>query len=199
MIKKWNAAVLLVFGMISSGAFALDLTPHEIAASGDGPSIKRFFFQDEDKRVSFRIDSKMTVSGTSAVAAFRFEDINTAGVTLSKSQMKPAAPFDEKNLESYRVAARTFFPPNATNIQLDEEKPDAIAINGWTSRQFVFSYNLFGAPYRRSITFVNYSQTEQIVLDIGAAAPDYEKTYLRGYRVLNSLTDLTTASSSGPT
>lgn len=198
-MKKTIATTLILIGGFFGEARALDLTPHEIAITNDGPPAKRYFFEDGQKRMAFRIDTKMTVSGNSESSAFRFDDITGAGMKLSKSGLKPAAPFDEKNLESYRAAARTFVPPNAANIQIDEEKSNAIAINGWTSRQFVFSYNLFGVPYRRSITFLNYDASEQLVLDISAAAPDYEKTYLRGYRILNSLSDLTTASSSGPT
>ena len=113
--------------------------------------------------------------------------------------MKPEVLFDEKNLVSYRAAARRFLPSDATDVRMEEEKADAIANNGWTSRQFVFTFSLFSIPYRRSITFVNYSEKEQIILDIGAAASDYGKTYLRGYRVLNSLSELTSNSASGPT
>lgn len=198
-MKKTIITTLILVAGFFGEARALDLTPHEIAITNDGPPVKRYFFEDGQKRMSFRIDNKMAVDGNSEASAFRFDDITGAAMKLSKSALKPVAAFDEKNLESYRVAARTFLPPNAANIQMAEEKSDAIAINGWTSRQFVFSYNLFGAPYRRSITFLNYDASEQLVLDISAAAPDYEKTYLRSYKVLNSLSDLTTASSSGPT
>ena len=52
---------------------------------------------------------------------------------------------------------------NATAAQLESEKPNAIPINGWTRHQFIFTYNLFGFPYRRSVTFINYSEKEPIV------------------------------------
>ena len=196
-MKKLPFATLFLCGALFNSADAIDLTPHDVAA--DGPLAKFYFFQDEGKRVAFHIDSNMTVSGTSTSAAFGFNDTSTAGVKLAKSQMKPDLLFNEKNLESYRAAARAFLPPNAANILLDAEKPDAIRINRWTSHQFIFSYNLFGTPYRRSITFLNYSATEQLVLDVSGAVPEYDKTYLQGYRVLNSLSDLTTMSGSGPT
>lgn len=198
-MKKTIATTLILVGVLFGEARALDLTPHEITITNDGPPMRRYFFQDGEKRMAFRIDKNMTVDGNTESSAFRFNDITGAGMKLSKSRLKPQVLFDEKNLDSYRVASRTFLPPNSTNVQLEEEKSDAIAINGWTSRQFVFSYNLFGVPYRRSITFLNYDASEQLVLDISAAAPEYEKIYLRGYRILNSLSDLITASSSGPT
>jgi hypothetical protein len=198
-MKKLIAAALLLSGPIWGQIYALDLTPHEILLSNDGPPLKRYFFQDGDKRLSFRIDNKMTINGASNSVTFGFNDIKGAGMKLSKSQMNPEIPFDQKNLESYRSAARTFLPRDAMNIQLDEEKPNAIAINSWTSHQFIFSYNLFGFPYRCSVTFLNYSEKEQIIFEVDASATDFEKTYMRGYRVLNSISDLSPGSESGPT
>lgn len=198
-MKKLMMAALLLSGAFLREANALDLTPHEIALPNDGPPIKRYFFQDSNRRLGFRIDDKMTASGANESATFRYNDIKTAAMKLSKSQLKPEVLFDEKNLEFYRAAARTLLPPDAKDARLEEEKAAAIAINGWTSRQFIFAYTLFSVPYRRSITFLNYSDKEQLILDIGAAASDYEKTYFRGYRVLNSFSDLTSDSTSGPT
>ncbi len=189
----------LLAAAISSNACALNLTPHEMIVSSDGPPVKRYFFQDESKRLIFRMDNKMTVDGTTVLATFRFDDLKGAGMTLGKSSMKPEMRFDQKNLEQYRFIARSFVPQNATNVQVDSEKPDAVPINGWTSHQFVFNYTLFGFPYRRSVTFINYSEKEQLVLDISGAAADYDKAYMRGYRVLNSLSDLLPANTTGPT
>jgi hypothetical protein len=200
MKKIITAALLLTAALLSEApALDLDLTPHEIALANDGPPIRRYFFQDANKRLGFRMDDKMSASGATDSAVFRFSDIKTAAMKLSKSQMKPEVLFDEKNLVSYRAAARRFVPADAKDVRIAEEKADAIAINGWTSRQFVFTYSLFSIPYRRSITFLNYSEKEQIIFDIGAAATDYEKTYFRGYRVLNSLSELNSNSTSGPT
>jgi hypothetical protein len=197
-MKKWYSAALL-FGLISTGAHALDLTPSEITISTEGPPATRYFFQDEGKRVSYRIDNKMTVKGTSDSVAFAFNDIGTAEMKWSKSPVHPVLPFDEKNLAAYRTAAHTFLPHDATDIQLEEEKPEAIAINGWTSHQFIFTYKMFGVARRRAVTFVNLRAQEQVVFEISAATADYEKAYARGYRVLNSISEMPVMSPPGPT
>jgi hypothetical protein len=176
----------------------LDLTPHEIILGSDGPPMKRYFFEDEGKRLSFRIDNAMATSGSSDAVGFQFADLRNAAMKILRSQTKPAVPFDEKNIQFYRNTARTLLAADAANVELQEEKPNAISINGWTSHQFIYTYTLFGASYRRSITFLNYSETEQFIVDVIAVADDYEKTYARGYRVLNSLTDLP-ISTAGPT
>jgi hypothetical protein len=198
-MKKLFTIVLAITAAFLGELNALDLTPHEIHPTSDGPLVKRYYFEDSIKRLSFRIDNKMTVTGAPDSVAFRFNDIKTAAMTISKSRMSSEMLFDQKNLESYRAAARALLPSDAKNIQLEEEKPDAISINGWTSQQFIFTYDSLGSPCRRSVTFLNYSEKEQIIFDVGASAPDYEKTYMRGYRVLNSFSDLRADSTSGPT
>lgn len=198
-MKKLITAALLLIGLVSGKVHALDLTPHEVTPGSDGPQMKRYFFQDGSKRLTFRIASNMTVGGANDTAAFGFNDVKTGAMKLSKSRFNSEVAFDEKNLEIYRTAARALLPPDAKNVQLEGEKPNAVAINGWTSHQFSFTYNLFGFPYRRSVTFLNYSEKEQIIFDVSAPAPDYEKSYARGYRVLNSLSDLPADRTSGPT
>lgn len=193
------ATAFLLSGVLLSQVNAIDLTPHEVATSNDGPPGKRYFFQDASKRLGFRMDDKMTASGANDSASFRFSDLQTATMKLLKSPLKPELLLDSRNAESFQTTARTFLPRDAKEVRMEEDKPGAIAINGWTSRQFIFSYTMFSIPYRRSITFLNYSEKEQIILDIGAAASDYQKAYVRGYRVLNSLSELTTESGSGPT
>lgn len=198
-MRKQIIPALLFFGSISTGAAALDLTPHEVARESNSPITMRYYFQDAAKRFSFRIDNKMTVHGTSQSASFSFKDIPDGSMKLSKSRLQPELPFEEKNLETYRAAASALLPAEATDVKLEEELPEAIAINGWSSRQYSFTFKLFGVARRRSVTFINFNPQEQIVFEIAAPEVNYEKTYARGYRVLNSLSDLLPGSGSGPT
>lgn len=198
-MKNKLIAAALVVAAFAPEALALDLTPREITITEEGPPVQRYYFQDEARRLSFKIDNKMTVSGASSSATFRFHDLNTAGMKLSQSPFAPAMRFDEKNAGTYRDSARTFLPSDAVAVQLEKEAPDAIAINGWVSRQFTFSYTLFGVPYRSTVTFLNFSAEQQLVLHVNAAASDYAKAYARSYNVLNSIGELRATSKTGPT
>jgi hypothetical protein len=198
-MKTFSATLALLLGTVSSAFCALDLTPHEVTVGVDGPAAKRYYFEHADQRLSFKIDNKMTVSGSTDELSFAFNDIQTAAVKLAQSPMRPVLPFDEKNLELYRASARSFIPPGAADIHLEDELPNAIAINGWKSHQFVFSYNFSGRSRRRTVTFVTLNPEEQVVLDVGAVATDYDKTYARSYRVLNSIAELPAFVKAGPT
>lgn len=195
---KRTFASLAVASVCLNTAFAINLQPRETTVEKDGPPVRRYFFTDETKQVLFRIDSKMTVSGSTNQAVFNFQDIRNASMRLTTSGMTPQTPFDEKNLELYRAAMRGFVPADAKDVQITEEKSDAVPINGWISHQFVAIYKLFNFPYRHSVTFFNYSATQQLVFDVVAPESDYEKVYARSYRVLNSLSDFVPAHEAGP-
>ena len=198
LMKKFLVVALSVAGCLSR-VQALTLQPQELVAGKDGPPIRRYFFQDEGKRLLFRIDSKMSVTGSASQAVFRFTDIPQATMKLSKSAMKPQVPFDEENLEQYRTVARGYLSKQATDVQIAEETPDAIPINGWVNHQIVFSCKILGVPFRQSVTFLNYSSTEQLVFDVLSSEVDYEKTYARSYHVLNSFSDYVPNAETGPT
>jgi hypothetical protein len=187
-MKKTLIAIFhgaLCIGVVS----ALNLHPQEITVEKDGPPVRRYFFTDQSKKVLFRIDGRMSVTGSANQAIFQFSDIRNATSRLTQSAMTPETTFETKNLELYRTAVRGFIPTDATNVQFTEERSDAIPINGWANHQFLLNYKMFGNVYRQSVTFFNYSTTEQLVFDVMSEDKDYEKAYARSYSVLNSLSD----------
>ena len=189
MIKR-SVATLIIGAVSSTGALGLDFTPYRVFTAEEGPPVPRYYFQDHDKRLSFRIDNKMTVVGSSSGVTFGFQDLNSGSMRLSKSPLSPERPFGDKTGETYRTTARSLLPSQATEVQLQNETAGAIAINGWTSQQYKFLYTLEGVPYSRSITFINFSPQEQIVFDVAAPAADFAKIYARSYHVLNSVTEM---------
>lgn len=190
---------ILVAAPPLASVYALDLTPHELTGQKDIVTAGRYFFQDSFRRMGFRLDSQMSVSGSGDSVGFQFADIKNAAMKIVRSSKTPDVAFEEKNAEVYRQLARAFVPGHAEEVVLEFEKANAIAINDWTSYQYTFTYKLFGFPYRRTISFLNYSDKEQFVVDVSAPAPDFDRAYWRGYSVLNSLSEMQRDGGGGPT
>jgi hypothetical protein len=165
---------------------ALDLTPRP-RVSGVMDATARFFFKDEAKKFGFRVDPKTRVSGNPARAVFELTDLETSGMTIDKSPLDSRAPFTGDSLKQYGDLAHAALPAGATDVVLEQELPNAISINGWTSRQYVFTCNFYGVKLRRSITFVNFSPKDQLLIAINAPVKNYDKTYARCYGILNSI------------
>ena len=188
-----------MFGLGLLPAFALDLTPHQILPQPDLPPSQRYYFLDEGRQFSFKIDNKMTIAGGSDAVSFSFKDAATGSMRLTKSSAPAELPLDDKSGETYRAAARALIPSQATDVQLQRESSSAVVINGWTSRQYKFLYSLAGIRYCRAITFINLAPQKQIVFDVIAAMNDFPKVYARSYLVLNSIGDTPASSQNGPT
>ena len=141
----------------------------------------------------------MTVIGSSNEADFRLTDLASATIKLRKSPAPQNIPFDQKGFESYQNVAFSLLQTGVTNLAMTDSKPGAISINGWRSVQFTYTYNALGRTYKRSITFLNFTDTQQYIFDVNATAADYDKAYARGYNVLNSLYELPLKASNGPT
>ena len=190
MISKRTIATLIMGAVGSTSALGLDFTPYRVFTAEEGPPVSRYYFQDHDKRLAFRVDKKMTVAGSSSAVTFDFQDLRSGSMRLCKSQLMPERRFDDKTGETYRALARSLLPSQATNVQLLSEIAGAIRINGWTSQQYKFFYTFADVSYSRSITFINFSPQEQIVFDVAAPPADFAKIYARSYRVLNSITEM---------
>ena len=197
-MKRYLFAALFSLALVGGKAEALNLTPLRIMIGGDGPERVRYYFRDAEKRFVFRMDPKMNVTGSSDSAAFRFEDVATAATRFFKSPSPTSVAFDENGLRAYEALARSSLPSDALNVQLVEQIPDAIAINGWKGVQFIYTYQFYGLSYRRSITFLNFSETEQFVFDVSSRAVDYPAVYARSYRFLNSLYEMPNDQPVGP-
>ena len=197
--KRTLAFVLLSLAVSSSRAGAINLTPLEIVTNVEGPPQHRYYFQDTEKRLGFRIDPMTTVSGSADAAAFHFTDNGPASMRLLKSPSSPNVLFTGDGPKTYEALARTLLPSGVSKVQLVEDKSDAVTINGWTSLQFVFSYEWVGHPYTRTITFLDFSATDQLVWDVTSPSETNDKIYARSYRILNSIFELPLTQEAGPT
>lgn len=171
----------------SASCQALDLYPHRRGTIMQ--TAGNYYFQDGDKRIGFRVDPKTTVSGSPSEALFIFGDLPMEEMRMTHSALKPSIGFDGQGLKQYEEAARGTIPAGVTKA-VQKEVPGAITIEGWTSHQFVFTYNFYGVEITRSVTFLNYSKKQQLQIVITAPAHDYEKCYRRAFLILNSLYEI---------
>jgi len=168
---------------------ALDLTPHRRVA-GVEDATGRYYFQNDAKKLGFRVDPKTRVSGNASKAVFEFSDLETAGMTIAQSTLTPDTPFEGDGLKKYRDLATGSLPAGSLNVVLETEIPNAIPINRWSTHQYVFTCNFYGVSVKKSITFLNFSGKEQLVVTISAPAKDYAKAYARSYGILNSIYEM---------
>jgi hypothetical protein len=94
--------------------------------------------------------------------------------------------FEGVTLDRYREAARRLLPPGAKDISVLGEEPDPITINRWRSYRFIYSCESTGYLRRQTVTFLNISAEEQLVLVVTATEQNFPEAAARSWQIIRS-------------
>src|SRR5438034_10009067 len=95
---------------------------------------------------------------------FRFSKLKQAEMRLRPSAFSVEMKFGPDTLERYEQGARKLLPAGARDIVLEQQTPNPLSINNWQSHRFIFKYNTGVGEVRESITFLNITPTQQVVV-----------------------------------
>lgn len=182
------SAFPLAFAILMSPlcAKAVDLTPRFTDTTVGEITQRRMFFADGNRKITVNLDFQTRVEAGAGGAVFRFLKIPNAIFVLRRSPISSDEPFQGVSLQRYREAAHRLLPPNVTSVESLEEMPEPITNNGWHSYRFAFSYVDQGGPRICSVTFINLSPEEQIVMLVAAPSMDFDDALQRSWQILRT-------------
>ena len=155
-------------------AWSLDLTPHFVTRITGNQTEDIPYFLDGDTRYSAELPRGVSASQGEGTAIFNYQYLE-GSLTMRPSPFKPDVLFGGPALEAYRKVALGFVPAGATDASIQQENPNPLTFNGWTSHRFTIGYQLPGRSFLQSVTFLNFSDRQQIVLITCAPRKNFEK------------------------
>ncbi|MCX6966224.1 MAG: hypothetical protein NTZ46_00315 [Verrucomicrobia bacterium] len=158
----------------SLSGYCLDLTPRFVTRITRAQSENMPYFVEGDTRYSMELPLGVTASRGEGAAAFHFRDLDGT-LTMKPSPFKPDEPFSGSALDAYRKVALGFVPAGATDISIKAEAPNPLTFHGWTSHRFTVAYQLPGRSHLQSVTFLNFSAKQQILLISDAPTNEFER------------------------
>jgi hypothetical protein len=167
------------FCLIVSTAEALDLTPKNIErSSGEGPSTPGVQFTEQTGKIFYNPPKNWTFYGGGSSITFTASDGSQGWMkilTLDKKDPKsqPASPSPE-DLQAW--SAR-FIPENAQETTFIKSVPSPFTLGPLTCTEFIFSFVRYASRDMISISVVDYSEKERLVVIISSAAKDFEKVH----------------------
>lgn len=190
-----------------STLYALDLSPIALPGQLGEMDRGRYYFRDGEKRIGFRVDANTTVREDNGSTTFRFSDADQCAAAIAHSAIQPAlagnsskpapaatfgmsGPFDVSQVDRYRQAAVASLPAGATDVAVEKEEKDPVAINGWSSYLFILKYSFYGKSFRQGALFLNYNPTEQLLISISTPPEQFESVFERMFRVLNTFYEM---------
>lgn len=169
---KIHLSLLIALSTLS--ASALDLRPQYTKLESDGISIRQPYFADGSKKYSVILNIETELVSYEDGALFRFLKLNHGEMRLRPSSFGVETTFAPENLERYQKAARLLLPQVAEEVILEREIANPLPINDWTSHQFDFKYKTSAGQFHESITFLNITPTEQVVMQVYALDAEFE-------------------------
>jgi hypothetical protein len=183
---KFRILLALLCGATAFRATALDLTPRYIDTYRDGVTVRRLFFADGDQKIGLSINRETTVEEGGGGVVFRFPKFPDILFTLKHSPMSADQPFDGVALAQYQEAARHQLPPGSTDIKILPEEAEPITINRWHSHRFNFSCETGGFVRHVTVTFLNISADEQLLLVVSAKEENFKEAATRSWQIIRS-------------
>jgi hypothetical protein len=165
---------------------ALDLSPRYIDTLIDGIPQHSLYFSDGSKKIAISVDRETDVTSESGAALFRFPKFSSASFRLMLSPHKTSELFAAPDLERYRATVMQLIPTAAVQPIVEEESVDPIPVNRWRSYRFVLSWSAGAERVRRSVTFLNVSPEQQIILQTTATLKEFDEAALRSYEIIRT-------------
>lgn len=191
-----RSLVLSLLAAATAGA-DIDLTPRVRTTQFGTFASSWIQFIDGDRKISLMLDSDTKVSAGEGGAMFTFDGIPKASVRFKRSPLSSAAPFEGETLIQYQKAALAMLPDSAEGVVLDESAANPESINGQRSYRFTFSFEIAQVKMRESILFINIDPAQQIVVQTGAYAKDFDGAADRASSMIRSWHPTTPAEEEG--
>lgn len=168
---KLPISLLLFASAISVSA--LDLTPSFINITADGIVIRRPYFPDGATKYSVTLDMETELTAYEDGALFRFTKSNHGEMRLRPSSFSTTVTFGPDTLDRYEEAARKLLPQIAEKVTLVEQVKNPWPINHWQSHRFIFTYGTSTGEIHESITFLNITPSQQVIVQVYAMTKDF--------------------------
>ena len=161
---------------------ALDLTPKESWRQLEGFRIPTLIFTHGASKIHYQPPGEWQVNGGGhTLSLYPGEQ----GAFMQLRTVARPATVDGTPEDAAKVS-RLFLPPDATDVQLTEERPSPFMLDGCASQEFIYSYNAGGQRFFTAIALCDLNARERVVVVITARAANFKSIHDTGISSLFS-------------
>lgn len=162
----------------------LDLAPRFTTRIQGGYAQERAYFTDGQRKYAVPMKGDLEISAHEGGAIFRFKSIAMASMRLRRSPLRADLAFGPESLASYEQAALKLLPSDCEEPAIVERIAEPLAINGWKGLRFTLTYTNASGANSESITFLNVTPTQQIVIQTAAKRANFEEAMSRADSIM---------------
>jgi len=187
--SRTNFAVCCAFSLLTvSSSLALDLTPHSgVIQLSEGPPFPVTEFNDGKYKVKWASPRGWLLNGGPNSVSLSAPDGTGAWMKLVivKKDAPPdgaaPAPTPTPSADAstpqndLQTKAMQFIPAGAKDVVFVKTVPSPFVLGRLMSTEFIFAFSRYGSKDSISVSFVEYSDTERLVVLISAGEKDFDK------------------------
>jgi hypothetical protein len=162
---------------------AIDLTPHFVTRVTGAGSLRIPFFLEGTTRYTFDLPQDVTISEEAGGVSFVFNRLEGASFIIKPSPFTPAQEFGAPGFEKQALAS---LPPGADEILSQPGKATPLSFTGAKFQGFAYSFRLPGRRFIQAVSFVNYSNDQQVMLIVTATAGGFDQALSISNQMLHS-------------
>ena len=133
----------------------------------DGVKVRQLVFADDARQVTYTPPRGWTYSGSGT--HFSLQPANSSDAQAEINVVNPAKPqvFDEPTMRRLCDEVIAAVPKAATQVSVVSQEKSPVMIETKETFLVVINYNYYGAPYARSVMFLN-RKTDQVRFQLTA-------------------------------
>ena len=184
MLHRPSCTALSFLALAAAAWADVDLSPKFYTVTLGEKTFRSPYFVEGDKKWAVTIDGETDVTEENGGPVFRFSTIPQARVQWSRSPVPATTGFAPETLPGYLKFAQSMLGSAAQAITNDPPALDVLPIEDWRSFRVVFAYTVGGTPARMSVTFVNISPSQQIVIVADAGQKHFGEVARRSDEII---------------
>ena len=173
----------LAFAALPLSAIALDLTPLENWRSQEGIRISTLVFEDSAGNIRYQPPGGWRIDGDATTLSLHPPQ-QESFMQFRLFQRRPeTAGAPAEDLARW---AQIFLAPDATEVQIVDERPSPFTLSGDPSQEFIHGYCAGGQRFKMSVAICDLNERERLVVIITARTADFTAIHDTGIASLFS-------------
>jgi hypothetical protein len=172
-----RSTIAAVLGAIIASAKAtIDFTPIPGERVLEGIKFPELYFHENGRKISYEQPRDWSYSGDSNRIRFMPPGIAQAFAEMAQTPLKGPQNFDEPTMKLLQERVVQSVPPDSHDVTVVGVEKNPLMVNGHETFEVTVAYELYAEQYRRSVLFMNLSDT-QLTFSFVSRKADFDKLH----------------------
>jgi hypothetical protein len=176
MVKLSLSSLLVLVASILNAWCGIDFTPGIGERVLEGVKFTELYFHENGRQISYEQPRGWSYSGDSSHIRFTPPNVQQAFGEMAQAPLEAPQNFDEPTVKRLQERVLQSVPPDSRDVSVLAADKNPLMVNGHETFEVTVAYQLYGEQYRRSVLFMNLSDT-QLTFSFVSRKSDFDRLH----------------------